>query len=81
MGLASRGVLVMVKRRFAVTGLPRGTCNHSFRATGITVYISTVCSTLERAMSIAVHESPRPTKLVDRQIGEITLDEIERIII
>jgi hypothetical protein len=37
--------------------------------------------TIENAQVIAVHESPRTTKLYDRTSDEITLDEIERIII
>jgi len=37
--------------------------------------------TVEKAQAIADHESPRTTKLYDRRNGEITLDEIERILI
>jgi hypothetical protein len=32
-------------------------------------------------LSIAAHESPRTTKLYDRRNDEITLDEVERIVI
>lgn len=79
--LSSRDALAMVKRRSAGSGLPNTTCNHSFRATGITAYLSSPGSTLERAMMIAAHESPRTTKLYDRRSDGITLDEIERITI
>lgn len=36
---------------------------------------------LEVAQQIAAHESPKTTKLYDRTSDEITLDEIERILI
>jgi hypothetical protein len=35
--------------------------------------------TLEHAQRLAVHESPRTTKLYDRTGDAITLDEVERI--
>jgi integrase/recombinase XerD len=37
--------------------------------------------TIEKAQAIANHESPRTTKLYDRTSDEITLDEVERIVI
>jgi hypothetical protein len=54
-------------------------CRHTFRATGITAYLENG-GTLEHAQMIAAHESPRTTKLYDRTGDQITLDEIERII-
>jgi site-specific recombinase XerD len=72
--------LRMVKRRAAAAGLPPATCNHTFRATGITAYLLNG-GTIENAQAIAAHESPRTTKLYDRTSDEITLDEIERILI
>ena len=72
--------LRMVKRRAKVAGLPESTCNHTFRATGITAYLGNG-GTIENAQAIAAHESPRTTKLYDRTSDEITLDEIERILI
>lgn len=50
------------------------------RATGITAYLNNGGS-LEHAQRIAAHESPKTTKLNDRTSDEITLDEIERIVI
>jgi len=70
--------LRMVKRRARLAGLPNSTCNHTFRATGITTFLLNG-GTLESAQTIAAHESPRTTKLYDRTSDEITLDEIERI--
>ena len=73
-------VLRMVKRRAEEAGLPDSTCCHTFRATGITAYLENG-GTIENAQAIAAHESPRTTKLYDRTSDEITLDEIERILI
>ncbi|MCA9194141.1 MAG: tyrosine-type recombinase/integrase [Planctomycetales bacterium] len=70
--------LRMIKRRARAAGLPDNTCCHTFRATGITAYLSNE-GTLERAMQIAAHESARTTKLYDRTCDEVSLDEIERI--
>jgi site-specific recombinase XerD len=72
--------LAMIKRRARAVSLPDTICNHTFRATGITTYLE--CGgTIEKAQAIACHESPRTTKLYDRTADEITLDEIERIVI
>ncbi len=71
----------MVQRRVAASGLPLpDICNHSFRGTGITTYLKNG-GTLEKAQQMANHESPRTTKLYDRTQDEISLDEVERIII
>jgi hypothetical protein len=37
--------------------------------------------TFEKAQQIAAHESPRTTKLYDRTSDEVSLDEIEKILI
>lgn len=73
-------VLRMIKRRAEDAGLPSSTCCHTFRATGITAYLENG-GTIENAQAIAAHESPRTTKLYDRTGDEITLDEVERIVI
>jgi site-specific recombinase XerD len=71
----------MVQRRVAAAGLSlSGICNHSFRGTGITTYLKNG-GTLEKAQQMANHESPRTTKLYDRTYDEISLDEVEKIII
>jgi site-specific recombinase XerC len=75
-----REVLAMIKRRAAAADLPTGTCCHTFRATGITAYLSNG-GTLEHAQQIAAHASPKTTKLYDRTADTISLDEIERIVI
>lgn len=75
-----REVLAMVKRRAMSAGLPADICNHTFRATGITAYLLNG-GLLEHAQQIAAHESPRTTKLYDRTHDEVSLDEIEKIMI
>ena len=78
--LARRVVLAMIKRRASAAGLPASTCCHTFRATGITAYLSNG-GTLEHAQRIAGHASPKTTKLYDRTADAVSLDEIERIVI
>jgi integrase/recombinase XerD len=72
--------LLMIKRRARQAGLPEAICCHTFRATGITVYLQSG-GTLEKAQQIAAHESARTTKLYDRTQDQISLDEVERIAI
>jgi hypothetical protein len=52
----------------------------SLRATGITAYLLNNGS-LEKAQMMANHESPRTTKLYDRTSDQISLDEVERILL
>jgi integrase len=54
--------------------------NHSFRATGITAYLKNG-GTLEKAAAMANHASTRTTQLYDRRRDEVSLDEVERIVI
>jgi integrase/recombinase XerD len=68
----------MIRRRALAAGISAPVCCHSFRATGITVYLENN-GTLETAQKIAAHESPRTTKLYDRTDDQLTLDEIEKI--
>lgn len=77
-GMTRNDALRMIKRRALGAGLPDSTCCHTFRATGITAYLSNG-GTIENAQAIAAHASPRTTKLYDRTSDEITLDEVERI--
>jgi len=68
----------MVRRRCKAADLPQNICNHSFRATGITVYLENA-GELEHAQYIAAHESPHTTKLYDRRKENISMNEIEKI--
>jgi site-specific recombinase XerD len=78
--LLARNALHMIKQRAVAAGLSPRIGNHTFRATGITAYLANG-GTLEHAQQIAAHESPKTTKLYDRTSDQITLDEVERIVI
>lgn len=78
--LARENAYAMVRRRAARAGIAVHIGCHTFRATGITAYLDNG-GTIENAQAIAAHESPRTTKLYDRTGDEITLDEIEKIVI
>jgi integrase/recombinase XerD len=72
--------LRMIKRRVGAAGLPPEVCCHTFRATGITVYMRNG-GKLERAQEMAGHADPRTTGLYNRVDDEISLDEVERIVL
>ena len=78
--LWQQDVYRMVQRRAAAAGIATKIGNHTFRATGITAYLKNG-GTLEHAQTIANHSSPRTTKLYDRRSDEISLDEVEKIVI
>lgn len=61
-------------------GLPETACCHTCRATGITAYRNNG-GTLEKARAIAARESSQNTRLYDRPSEELTLNEIEQIMI
>jgi len=68
----------MIQRRAKAAGIKTAVCNHTFRAAGITAYLSNG-GTIERAAAIAGHESTRTTQLYDRRPDDVTLDEINKI--
>lgn len=68
----------MIRRRAVAAGIHAPIGNHTFRATGITAYLSNG-GALEHAQSMAAHESPRTTKLYDRTEERLTQNEVERI--
>ena len=68
----------MIKRRARRAEISSTIGCHTFRATGITAYLSNGGS-VEHAQKIAAHDSIRSTKLYDRTSDEVSLDEIERI--
>ena len=70
----------MIVRRAKQAGLLTHIGCHSFRATGITVYLLNG-GLLEYAQQMAAHESARTTKLYDRRNDQVTLDQVERIIL
>jgi site-specific recombinase XerD len=76
-GMSRRDMLRAVKLRCKAIGLPVTICNHTFRGTGITVFLQNGGS-LEAAQDMANHTDPRTTKLYDRRKDLATLSEIER---
>jgi site-specific recombinase XerD len=70
----------MIRRRALAAGISTKIGNHSFRATGITEYLKNG-GKLEIAQQMANHESSRTTGLYDRRDDQVSLDEIERIMI
>jgi site-specific recombinase XerD len=70
----------MIRRRAAAAGIGTTVGNHTFRATGITAYLKNG-GTLEKAAAMANHASTRTTQLYDRRRDEMSLDEVERVVI
>jgi site-specific recombinase XerD len=70
----------MIRRRAVDAGIETRLCCHSFRATGITEYLRNG-GKLEVAQQMANHESARTTGLYDRRNDQVSLDEVERILI
>ena len=78
--MAQADVYRMIKRRAKNAGIKTEIGCHTFRATGITAYL-TNGGKLEVAQQMAAHESARTTGLYDRRGDTISLDEVERIVI
>jgi site-specific recombinase XerD len=78
--LPQQNAHAMIQRRTAPAGIKTKIGNHSFRATGITAYLKNG-GTLEKAAAMANHASTRTTQLYDRRRDEMSLDEVERILI
>ena len=70
----------MIQRRAKSAGITTRVGNHTFRATGVTAYLKNG-GTLEKAAQMANHASTRTTQLYDRRAEEVTLDEVERVLI
>jgi integrase len=78
--LPQANAYTMIRRRAAAAGIETTLGNYSFRATGITAYLKNG-GTLEKAAAMANHASTRTTQLYDRRRDEVSLDEVERIVI
>lgn len=76
--ISARGVLDVVKRRCAAAGLPSDICNHSFRATGITMH-QDAGGDLEAARQLAGHASVKTTQLYNRSGDKTRRAEVERV--
>jgi integrase/recombinase XerD len=69
--LARANAFHMIQRRATAAGIATQIGCHTFRATGITIYLSN---------GGVPHESPRTTKLYDRTSDAVSLDEVERVV-
>ncbi|WP_245290362.1 tyrosine-type recombinase/integrase [Shinella sp. DD12] len=78
--LPQANAYAMIQRRAIAAGISTAVCNHTFRATGITAYLKNG-GTLEKAANIANHSSTSTTQLYDRRSDDVSLDEVERILI
>jgi integrase/recombinase XerD len=71
-------VLGMVKRRCRAAGPPASICNHSFRATGITLHQENG-GDIEAAARLAGHADTRTTQLYNRTSRHVSSIEVERV--
>jgi site-specific recombinase XerD len=78
--LPQANAYAMIQRRASSAGITTQVGNHTFRATGVTAYLKNG-GTLEKAAQMANHASTRTTQLYDRRAEEVTLDEVERILV
>jgi integrase len=73
-------VYQMIRRRAKAAGIAGSIGCHTFRATGITAYL-TNGGKLEIAQRLAGHANPKTTGLYDRRNDTVSADEVERIAI
>jgi site-specific recombinase XerD len=78
--MSQKDVHRMIGKRAATAAIKTKIGCHTFRATGITAYLKNG-GRLEIAQQMANHESSKTTSLYDRRGDEISLDEVERIVI
>jgi site-specific recombinase XerD len=78
--LPQANAYAMIRRRAKAADIATKIGNHTFRATGITAYLKNG-GTLEKAAAMANHASTRTTQLYDRRRDEMSLDEVERVVI
>lgn len=78
--MSQSDVYRMIRRRAGDADIATLIGCHTFRATGITEYLRNG-GKLEVAQQMANHESARTTGLYDRRNDQVSLDEVERILI
>lgn len=71
-------MLGIVKRRCRAVGLPSSICNHSFRATGITLHQENG-GDIEDAARLAGHADTRTTQLYNRSRSALGGFDVERV--
>jgi site-specific recombinase XerD len=70
----------VMRARARQAGIDAPVGNHTFRATGITAFLSQGGS-IEKAAQMASHSSTRTTQLYDRRSDRVSIDEVERMVI
>lgn len=78
--MSQTDVYRMIRRRAEDAGIKTKIGCHTFRATDITEYLRNG-GKLEVAQQMANHENARTTGLYDRRDDQVSLDEVERILI
>ena len=78
--LPQANAYMMIQRRSKSGEIATKIGNHTFRAMRVTAYLKNG-GTLENAALMANHASTRTTQLYDRRAEEVTLDEVERILV
>jgi site-specific recombinase XerD len=78
--ITPREAHAMVRRRAKTAGINTTIGNHTFRGTGITAYLKNG-GTLEKAREMANHADTRTTRLYDRRAEDVSLDDVERVVI
>jgi site-specific recombinase XerD len=78
--LPQANAYAMIQRRAKSGGISTRVGNHTFRATGVTAFLKNG-GTLEKAARMANHASTRTSQLYGRRAEEVTLDEVERILV
>jgi integrase len=76
--LSERGALGIVKGRCRAAGLPSDICNHSFRGTGLTLYMDAK-GDMEAARQLAGHANIKTTQLYNRSGDKKQKAEVERV--
>jgi site-specific recombinase XerD len=76
--LSRTDVWYMIRRRAADAGIATAIGCHSFRATGITDYL-TNGGRIEVAQRMAGHSNAKTTGLYDRRSDDVSVSEVERI--
>src|SRR5215469_2492624 len=76
--MSRRAVLYMLHRRGTDAGIETKIGCHTFRATGITDYL-TNGGRIEVAQKMAGHANAKTTGLYDRRNGDISIGEVEKI--
>ena len=78
--MAQPDVYRMIQKRAEAAGVATRIGCHSWRARGITAYLENG-GLLEHAQTMAAHANARTTKLYDRRGEQVSLDEVERIVL